>query len=370
MIPVAKPKITEEDKTAVLEVLNSTHQSLGPRKKEFEKNFAEFIGTKYGLAVNSGTSGLHLCMLASGIKEGDEVITSPFSFIASSNVILMCNAKPVFVDIDPKTFNIDVNKIEQAITTKTKAILPVHIFGQPCDMDKIMEIAEKHNLIVIEDSCESIGAEFNNKKAGSFGKASVFSFYPNKQLNTGEGGIVLTNDKEFYDMCDSLHNQGRVDSGQWLQHKYLGYNYRLNELNCALGVSQLNRINSIIQRRQEIAEKYNQELSNIKGITIPFVSDNCKHTRFVYVILLENNFDRDKIIEILNRKGIQTKPYFPSIHMQELYTNLFNYKEGSYPICEEISRRALALPFYEELTDDEIKEVSIKLNEVLNEQSI
>ena len=370
MIQLAKPKITAEDKQAVLDVLNTTQHSLGPKKKEFEENFAKFIGTKYALAVNSGTSALHLCMIASGINQDDEIITSPFSFIASANVILMCNAKPVFVDINAKTFNFDENKIEQAITSKTKAILPVHIFGQPCNMEKIMEIAKKHNLIVIEDACESIGAKFNKTKVGTFGKAGVFSFYPNKQLNTTEGGVIVTDDKEFYDICNSLHNQGRVDTGQWLQHSFLGYNYRLGELNCALGISQLNRINSIISNRQEVAEKYNKALSNIQGINIPHTEDYAEHSWFVYTITLDKSFNRNEIIREMNKRNIQTKGYFPSIHLQQLYKDLFGYKKGSFPLSEDISNRTLTLPFYEELTDEDIKIVVENLKEVLNEQAI
>ena len=367
MIPLAKPVLTEEDKQAVIEVLNSNnHGGLGPKGKEFEKNFAKFIGTKYALTTNSGTSALHLCMLSSGIGRGDEVITTPFSFIASANCILMCGAKPVFVDVDSRTFNIDVDKIKSAITKKTKAILPVHIFGQSCDIDKIMEIAKKHNLIVIEDACESIGAEYNGQRVGTFGKAGVFAFYPNKQINTGEGGMIVTDDKEFYEFCNSLHNQGRVDSGQWLTHKYLGYNYRLSELNCALGVSQLKRIDFITKRRQEVAEKYNKSLSEIEGITIPYTADFSTHTWFVYVILLDKKFNRNNVIEEMGKRGVQTKPYLPAIHLQELYKDLFDYKPGAFPVCEEVASRVLALPFFETITDEEIEKVVGALKEVLN----
>jgi perosamine synthetase len=366
MINLAKPVLTDEDKQAVIKVMNSNWHSLGPKKKEFEQNFAKFCGTKYSLAVNSGTSALHLCMLASGIKEGDEIITSPFSFIASANCALMCGARPVFVDVDPKTFNLDPKKIEQAITSRTKAILPVHIFGQSCDMDPIIQIAKKHNLMIIEDACESIGAEYNGKKVGTFGKAGTFAFYPNKQLNTGEGGMIVTDDKEFYELCDSLHNQGRSDSGQWLTHKYLGYNYRISEFNCALGNSQLKRIQQIINKRRDVANKYNLALANIRNINLPSVADYTTHTWFVYVIQLDKKFNRNEIITELNKLGVQTKPYLPAIHLQELYINKFNYKDGDFPICEDISNRSLALPFYESLSDEEINTVVTKLNEVLN----
>jgi len=367
MIQLAKPVLTEEDKQAVIDVMNTCWHSLGPKKIEFEQNFAEYIGTKYALAVNSGTSALHLCILASNIGEGDEIITSPFSFIASANCALMCGAKPVFVDIDPITYNMDVDKIEAAITDKTKAILVVHIFGQSCDMNKIRDISEKHNLIVIEDACESIGAEYNGKMVGTFGDIAVFSFYPNKQINTGEGGMIVTDDKKFYDMCNSLHNQGRSDSGQWLTHKYLGYNYRISEFNCALGISQLKRINSIIAQRLAVAEKYNKALAKVPNITLPYTAEFSTHTWFVYVILLDKKLDRDHVIRELNKLEIQTKPYLPAIHLQELYVNLFEYEKGAFPICENVSSRSIALPFYESITDREIEQVVDALSEVINE---
>ena len=237
--PTAKPYITSEDKKAVLSILNTDYLSMGPKVDEFERKFARKVGTKYACAVSNGTAGLHLLMLACGIGRGDEVITSPFSFVASANSILYVNAKPVFVDIDPLTYNIDPTKIEAKITKKTKAILVVHIFGQPCDMDPILRLAKKYKLQIIEDACESICATYKNKKVGTFGQAGVFAFYPNKQMTTGEGGMIVTNNKKIYEISDRLRNQGRAENDQWLEHKYLGYNYRLNEMSAALGISQL-----------------------------------------------------------------------------------------------------------------------------------
>ncbi len=266
--------------------------------------------TKYGIGVNSGTSGLHLCIRSLNIKDGDEVITTPFSFIASANCILFERAKPVFVDIDENTLNIDPTKIEEKITKKTKAILPVHIFGHPCQMDKIMEIAKKYYLVVIEDACEAIGAEFDRRKVGSWGTVSVFAFYPNKQITTAEGGMVVTNDGQIAKLCRSMRNQGRDEESEWLSFKRLGYNYRMNELNAALGVAQIDRIDEIFTKRQRVADFYNEKLKGVDGIRIPFVAPGVKISWFVYVIRLNSyqfsRKDRDeKVIQRFEEKRNQ-----------------------------------------------------------------
>ncbi|TFH39882.1 MAG: DegT/DnrJ/EryC1/StrS family aminotransferase, partial [ANME-2 cluster archaeon] len=284
MIPLAQPDIGEEEIRLVNEVLRSGWLSMGPKVGEFEGQFANYIGTKHAIAVNSGTSGLHLCMNAIGIKKGDEVITSPFSFVASSNCIMFESGKPVFVDIDPDTLNLDVENIEAAITKNTKAILPVHVFGQPCEMDAIMNIAKKHNLAVIEDACEAVGAEYNGRKAGTFGDASVFAFYPNKQMTTGEGGIIVTDDDDIATLCRSLRNQGRSEDEEWLNHVRLGYNYRLDEMSCALGIGQLNRIDELLDKRTRVAEEYARQLSDVVGITTQYLDPNVKMSWFVYVV--------------------------------------------------------------------------------------
>ncbi|MDD5032179.1 MAG: DegT/DnrJ/EryC1/StrS family aminotransferase [Patescibacteria group bacterium] len=361
--PIAKPYITAKDKKGVLAVLNTDNLSLGPKYREFEKKFAEKLGVKYACAVSSGTAGLHLCMIAAGLKPGDEVITTPFSFIASANSILYVGAKPVFVDIDPITYNIDARKIEQKITKKTKAILVVHIFGQSCDMEPILKIAKKHKLKIIEDACESIEATYKGRKVGTFGESAVFAFYPNKQMTTGEGGMIITNKKRIYDLCSSLRNQGRSSNRQWLDHKYLGYNYRLDEMSAALGISQLEKLDFMIEKRRKIAGWYNEILkSNIDIIQAPVTGVNNKHTWFVYVIKIKGKkINRDLLIANLKKIGLSTKPYLPSIHLFDFYKKQFGYKKGDFPIAEEVSAFSLALPIYIGLTKRDCEYIIHKL---------
>lgn len=354
--PLAKPFIDKHDEEAVLEVLRSGCLSLGPKLEEFEKQFAKKIGVKYACAVSSGTAGLHLAMIAAGIKEGDEVITSPFSFVASANSILYVGAKPVFVDIDPNTYNIDPKKIEAKITEKTKAIVAVHIFGQSVDMDPIMAIAEKHNLIVVEDACESINATCKGRKVGTFGQSSVFAFYPNKQMTTGEGGMILTDSKEIYELCSILRNQGRSENMQWLDHNCLGYNYRMDEMSAALGISQLRKLDSVVEKRREITGWYNKYFSEYSDtVKTPEVSEYNTHTWFVYVVLLQKYKDkRNDVIKQLADAGISSKPYLPSIHLFDFYKKQFGYERGIFPISENISNSAIALPLYIGLTEADI----------------
>lgn len=366
MIPLAKPYITDEDKKAVLEVLNTPYLSLGPKLPEFERVMAEYVGRRYAVAVNSGTSALHLAMKALGIGQGDEVITTPFSFIASANCILYEGAKPVFVDIEEDTLNIDPDKIEDAITERTKAILPVDIFGHPCDWDRILPIAEKYGLKVIEDACEALGSEYKGRKCGSFGDISVLAFYPNKQITTGEGGVLLTDDEDIYKLCKSLRNQGRGETDEWLTFERLGYNYRLDEMSCALGISQMKKIENIIQKRNEIALQYQKLLQDIEGIQLlspmRYVT---KMSWFVYVIRVQNN-RRDELMHKLNEKGIQTKTYFyPPIHLQPFYKQLFGYKEGDFPVAEGVAKETLAIPFFTQMTSTEIHQVAEAIKETL-----
>ena len=361
-IPLSNPDITKKERDAVLAVLKTPNLALGPKLKEFEQNMAKFAGRKYAIATNSGTSGLHLAIKALDIKKGDEVITSPFSFIASANCALFEEAKPVFVDIDPKTLNIDPSKIEKAIAKKTKAIVVVDIFGHPVDWSAIMKIAKKHKLKIIEDSCEAIGAEYKGKKCGSFGDISTFAFYPNKQITTGEGGIILTNDQKIANYCRALTNQGRkIEGGQWLNHSYLGYNYRMSDINASLGVAQLSRIKEILGKRDKVAKLYNKKLKDIKGITLPYVAPYAKMSWFVYVIqitqgshLQEGTTLRDDIMDKLREQGISCSNYFQCIHLQPLYKEMFGYKRGEFPVAEGISDRTIALPFYSNLTEKQI----------------
>jgi perosamine synthetase len=363
MIPLSKPYIDEKDIAGVVEVLKSGWLSLGPKLKEFEEKFAKFVGVKHAIAVSSGTAGLHLCMKALGVGFGDEVITTPFSFVASSNCVVYEDANPVFVDIDEKTFNIDVSKIEEKITDKTKAILPVHIFGQSADMNAIMKIAEKRGLYVVEDAAEAIGAEYFGKKVGTFGNASVFAFYPNKQMTTGEGGMICTDDDKFAELCRSLRNQGRADNDEWLSHEKIGFNYRLDEMSCALGVTQLDKIDFLLSDRKRVANTYDVELEDVEGVSLPNRDSN-KRSWFVYVVRLSAGVDRDKVISLLKDHGVQSKPYLPAIHLQKPYLEL-GYSEGDFPVCEAVSRSTIALPFYTGMAADQVKVVCDALKGVL-----
>ena len=365
MIPLAQPDIGEEEIRLVNEVLRSGWLSMGPKIEEFEERFADYIGTKHAIAVNSGTSGLHLCMNAIGIKKGDEVITSPFSFIASSNCIMFEGGKPVFVDIDPDTLNMDTERIEAAITKNTKAILPVHVFGQPCEMDAIMDIADDHDLAVVEDACEAIGAEYNGKKAGTFGNASVFAFYPNKQMTTGEGAMVVTDDDNIAELCRSLRNQGRSENAEWLNHIRLGYNYRLDEMSCAMGIGQLNRIDELLDKRARVAEEYTRNLSGFENITTQYLDQNVKMSWFVYVVRVSKEINRNKVMEYLKEHGVSCRPYFTPIHLQPFYSEMFGYKESDFPICENVCDSTIALPFYGNMSKETIEQVCYVLKNSL-----
>jgi perosamine synthetase len=368
-IPLAKPYIDDKELKAVEEVLVSGRWSLGPKLREFEDKFKETIGTKYSVSVSSGTAGLHLCMECLNLNEGDEVITTPFSFVASSNPILFVHGKPIFVDIDEKTYNIDPEKIQDAITSKTKAILPVHIFGQPCDMDNIMKISEDNKLLVVEDASEAIKAELNGRKVGTFGISAVFSFYPNKQMATAEGGIIVTNDERTFKLCKSLSNQGRPEGDFWLAHERLGYNYRFNDILAAIGLAQLEKLDGFIETREKIAKEYTKRLEKISGVIPPFVSPKVKHTWFLYVIRFEEGIDRDKAMKYLNEQGIQCKAYFPSIHLLPFYRKLFGFKEGDFPVSERVSKSTLSLPFFVQLKEDQIDIVCEKIEEAISHAS-
>ncbi len=368
-IPLARPDIGPKEIQYVTDVLRTPYLSLGPKLPEFEEKLAAYAGVSYGIAVNSGTSALHLMVKAMGIGAGDEVITTPFSFVASSNCMLFEGAKPVFVDIDPKTCNIDVSKIERAITPRTKAILAVDVFGQPADWDAISQIAQRHNLLIIEDSAEAIGAEYKGRRAGTFGDAAVYAFYPNKQMTTGEGGIILTNDEKIAKLCKSYRNQGRGEAGAWLQHERVGFNFRLSELNCALGLAQLERLEELLQKRESVAQLYNKRLKNIKDLHIPFVGPDVKMSWFVYVVRLSDRFvreDRDRMQSELRARGIENSNYFSPIHLQPFYQEQFGYKRGDFPVTEHVADRTIALPFYNQLTGEEINYIGHQLESLLN----
>jgi len=369
-IYLSRPDITEKEVEAVCAVLRSPNLSLGPKLTEFEGDFARYIGRKRAVAVNSGTSGLFLCMLALGIGPGDEVITTPFTFIASATTIMMAGARPVFVDIDPVSLNIDPAKIESRITKRTKAILPVEVFGNPAGMDKVCEIAQRHNLTVIEDSCEALSSELDGKKVGTFGTMSVFAFYPNKQITTGEGGMILTDDDGLADMCMSLRNQGRGKGSAWLSHERLGYNFRLSDINCALGIVQLSRIDEIKAKRRQVAKWYQEILADDDRLIVPVEQNDCVVSWFVFVIRLADRFtqqQRDIVLERLEKKGIQVGNYFSPVHLQPFIAEKFGHSKGDFPVTESVCKSTIALPFYNNLAKDDIAVVCKTLKKVLNE---
>jgi perosamine synthetase len=377
-IYLSRPDITEKEIQAVTDVLRSPNLSLGPKLPEFEQAFAKYIGIKRAVAVNSGTSALYLCLLSLGIGPGDplrprseasEVITTPFTFIATSNVVIMTGAKPVFVDIDPVSMNIDANLIERKITKKTKAIMPVEVFGNPAGFDKICKIADKHNLLVLEDSCEALGSSLNGQKAGTFGKMSTFAFYPNKQITTGEGGMVLTNDDDLADMCVSLRNQGRGKTGGWLSHERLGYNYRLSDINCVLGLVQLSRIEEISRKRKQVAKWYQEALAGDDRFIVPAEPAGCDINWFVFVIRLADRFsrqNREQVLQTMRDAGIQVSNYFTPVHLQKFMVERFGFKPGDFPVTESIADRTIALPYYNNLTKDEIAIVCDELRKAVD----
>jgi len=369
-IYLSRPDITDREIEAVCVVLRSPDLSLGPKLWQFEQTFADFVGRKRAVAVNSGTSGLFLSMLALGIGPGDEVITTPFTFVASATSIMMAGAKPVFVDIDPASLNIDPAKIEPAITENTRAILPVEVFGNPAGFDTVCEIARKHNLAVIEDSCEALGSALKGKKAGTFGKMSVFGFYPNKQITTGEGGMILTDDDALAEMCVSLRNQGRSKDTGWLANERLGYNYRLSDINCALGIVQLSRIDEIKAKRRQVAQWYREMLEDDNQLIIPTEPADCDMSWFVFVVRLAEGFTmarRDRILRQMQNRNVQVSNYFPPVHLMPFIAEKFGHKAGDFPITESASERTIALPFHNHLTKDQVAAVCSTLKQFLVE---
>ena len=366
---LSRPDITEAEIKAVCSVLRGPDLSLGPKVEEFERAFTDYTARKHAIAVNSGTSGLYLCMPALGIGAGDEVITTPFTFIASATTIMMAGAKPVFVDIDPASLNMDPEKIEHKITKKTKAILAVEVFGNPSHFDRYCQIAQKHNLHLIEDSCEALGSSLYGRKAGTFGKVGVFGFYPNKQITTGEGGMILTDDQHIADICISLRNQGRGKSGSWLAHERLGFNYRLSDINCAMGIVQLSRLEQIKAKRKQVARWYQQALAGDDRIIVPAEDKNVDLSWFVFVIRLKDQFtfeQRNSIIKNMKKAGIQTNNYFSPLHLQPFIAEKLGCKKGDFPITEAVSQRTIALPFYNNLSKEDISLICDELKKCLD----
>ncbi len=355
-IPMSSPDITQAEIDAVNAVLNTRWLSLGPRIGEFEQAFALYQGAQHAIGVNSGTAGLHLAMIAAGIGAGDEVITPSFSFIASANCVMYERGTPVFVDINPLTGNIDPNLIEAAITDRTKAILPVHAFGQPADMDPILEIARRHNLWIVEDACEALGAEYKGRRAGSFGEAAVFAFYPNKQMTTGEGGMLVTDNTEWANLFRSLRNQGRDIFDAWLNHTRLGYNYRMDEMSAALGLVQVSRLEELLAKRARVAEWYNERIDEIPGIEKPYIAPTTtRMSWFVYVIRCADGVDRNALMGYLQEQGIPSRPYFTPIHLQPFYRERFEWSRGDLPHTEKAGDTFLALPFSSVMTEEQVE---------------
>lgn len=387
IIPMSSPDITAEEQNAVAAVLRTPHLSMGSEIQAFEAAFIEFSGWKHAIGVNSGTAGLHLCVHAAGIGEGDLVITTPFSFVASANVLLFEKAIPIFVDVDPVGGNIDVDLVRQAIEDihngakakrswlprqgtnhhkRLKAILPVDVFGQPADMDPIRETADQFGLHIIEDSCEALGAEYKRRKAGTLGDYGVYAFYPNKQITTGEGAMIITNHDQAAEIMRALRNQGRSPGDTWLQHTHLGYNYRLDEMSAALGRMQMGRLDELLWKREIVAEWYSKRLANVPGVETPrIVPQTTRMSWFVYVVRFAPEIDRDRVAAKLKERGIPARPYFIPIHLQPYMVERFGYQLGDFPVTEDLGRRGLALPFSSIMTQAQVEKVCDEIEAAL-----
>jgi len=346
-IPLSRPLLDDREEELVLEVLRSGHLSLGPMIPRFERLFAERVGASHAAAVSSGTAGLHLACRLAGISPGDEVITSPYSFVASANCAIYEGATPVFADVDPGTLNLDPGAVEAAITERTSAVVAVDIYGYPCELDPIRELCARHGLALVEDACQALGAEYKGRPLGSHGHLAVFAFYPNKQMTTGEGGVVATGSAEEWELLASLRNQGRADTDGWLDHSRFGYNYRLDDLASALGIAQLEKLDTLLALRAEAAARYAELLAPVDEVET-LAPDDADHRRswFVYVVKLARGIDRDRMIGALDADGIQSRPYIPCIHLQRYMRERYGFGEGLCPVAEDASRRTLALPFW------------------------
>jgi perosamine synthetase len=371
VIPLAKPLVGPREEQLVVETLRSGRLSLGPRLGEFEAALTDLLRHPVS-AVSSGTAGLHLAIRAAGVEAGDEVVTTPFSFVASANCLLYENAKPVFCDIDPRTLNMDPGAARAAVSERTAGLLAVHIFGYPADMPAFERLASDSGLWIVEDSCEALGAiHADGTQVGARGNLSVFAFYPNKQVTTGEGGAVVCPDDAVKQRIDSERNQGRAPDMGWLDHDRLGFNYRLDDLSCALGVAQLERLEELLAGRARVAALYSEALADVEGLALPCPdSDGDRRSWFVYVVQLPRGVDRDAAVVAMRERGIDTKPYLPAIHLMSFYRERFGHREGEFPVCEDVASRSLALPFFGELTDGQIEQVTQALREVVADAAV
>lgn len=390
IVPMSSPDLTDLERQAVQAVLNTPNLSMGLQIDTFENSIKAFTGSRHAVGVQSGTAGLHLCVRAAGIGPGDLVITTPFSFVASANVMLFEQAVPVFVDVDPKTGNIDPNLVAAAVRDltggneaergrwlprrgansrgpgKLKAILTVDVFGQPADLDYLRQTADVYSLKLIEDACEALGAEYKGKKAGKLGDYGVFAFYPNKQITTGEGGMIVTDDDEAAALMLALRNQGRAPGDTWLQHTYLGYNYRLDEMSAALGAAQMTRIEELLQKRQQVADWYQERLAEIPWVEPPQLAGTTTRVSwFVYVIRLKPGIDRSALAKRLAERGIPVRPYFLPIHLQPYMAERFGYQPGDFPVTEDLGERGLALPFSGKMDEAQVEVVCSELRNIL-----
>lgn len=386
-IPMSNPDLTDAERQAVMDVLQTPMLSMGPRIEAFEAAFRTYTGQKHAIGVNSGTAGLHLCVRAADIGLGDLVITTPFSFVASTNVLLFEQATPVFVDVDPRTGNLDVAQVAEAARDlqqgggaaerwlpglgapqhgRLRAILGVDVFGQPADWDALRAVAQAAGLALIEDSCEALGAEYKGRRAGSLADSAVFAFYPNKQITTGEGGLIVTDDDAAAGLMRALRNQGRAPGDTWLQHTHLGYNYRMDELSAALGGAQMARLEELLARRQRVADRYQALLGSLDGIETPWIApETTRVSWFVYVIRLAHGLNRAEVARRLAERGVPVRPYFLPIHLQPYMVERFGYGPGRYPVTEDLGERGLALPFSGVMTDEQIEAVCHALQQVL-----
>jgi perosamine synthetase len=369
-IPLARPSIGPAEEARVLEALRSGRLALGPLLPAFEEALSSRLAGRNVSAVSSGTAGLHLAVRAAGIEAGDEVVTTPFSFVASANCLLYEGATPVFCDIDPRTLNIDPGAAAAAVTGRTTGLLPVHIFGYPAATPAFERLAAERGLWIVEDTCEALGAvHADGTPVGARGNLSVFAFYPNKQITTGEGGAVVCPTEAVKERVDSERNQGRAPDMGWLDHDRLGFNYRIDELSCALGLAQLERADELLAARARVAALYAEALAGVEGLDLPCPDEGGdRRSWFVYVVQLPPGVDRDAALTAMRERGVDTKPYLPAIHLMSFYRERFGHREGEFPVCEDVARRSLALPFYPQLGEGEIDRVAAALREVLESQ--
>ena len=346
-VPLSRPYIDEREEEAVLDVLRSGRLALGPAIERFEEAFAERVGAPYAAAVSSGTAGLHMLCHIVGVEDGDEVITSPISFVATANCFIFEGGRPVFADVDPRTLNLDPAAVESAVTERTKGIVVVDMFGYPCELEELRAIAERHGLWLIDDSCEALGARYKGRPVGSHGVSGAFGFYPNKQITTGEGGMVTTHSEETWELVKSLRNQGRSYENRWFHHVRLGFNYRFTDLQAAVGLVQLEKLDEILRLRTEAAARYGELLAGVDGVESPHPDDD-DHARswFVYVTQLAPGIDRETVMARLADDGIEAAHYVPCVHLQPYMRERYGFSEGTCPVAEDASARSLALPFF------------------------